>query len=51
VSLLLQLNTEVMGLAVVEIVPREDGRFEERPAPAALTSGHVTILDVYVSLL
>jgi sulfate permease, SulP family len=50
-SLLLQLNTEAMDLAVVELVPREDGRFEERPAPAALTSGHVTVLDVYGSLL
>jgi SulP family sulfate permease len=50
-SLLLQLNTEAMDLAVVELIPREDGRFEERPAPATLTSGHVTILDVYGSLL
>lgn len=48
---LLQLNTEAMDLAVVELIPREDGRFEERPAPATLTSGHVTILDVYGSLL
>ena len=50
-SLLLQLNTEAMDLKVVELIPREDGRFEERPAPAALTSAHVTILDVYGSLL
>ena len=50
-SLLLQLNTEAMDLTVVELVPREGGRFEERPAPATLTSRHVTILDVYGNLL
>jgi len=50
-SLLLQLNTEAMDLTVVELLPRDHGRFEERPAPAALTSHHVTILDVYGSLL
>ena len=50
-SLLLQLNTEAMDLTVVELVPREGGRFEERSAPAALTSHHVTVLDVYGSLL
>jgi SulP family sulfate permease len=33
------------------VAPREDGRFEERPAPAALASGHVAILEVYGSLL
>jgi len=50
-SLLLQLNTEAMDLTVVELVPRDDGQFEERPAPATLTSHHVTVLDVYGSLL
>ena len=50
-SLLLQLNQEAMDLTVVELVPRDDGRFEERPPPRTLTSGHVTILDVYGSLL
>ena len=50
-SLLLQLNQEAMDLAIVELIPRADGRFEERPPPAALTSHHVTILDVYGSLL
>jgi SulP family sulfate permease len=50
-SLLLQLNTEAMDLTVVELVPREGDHFEERPAPAVLTSRHVTILDVYGSLL
>jgi SulP family sulfate permease len=50
-SLLLQLNTEAMDLTVVELVPRDGGQFEERPAPATLTSHHVTVLDVYGSLL
>jgi SulP family sulfate permease len=40
-----------MDLAVVELVPLDDGRFEERPPPAVLTSQHVTVLDVYGSLL
>jgi SulP family sulfate permease len=50
-SLLLQLNQEAMDLVVVELVPLGDGRFEEHPPPATLTSHHVTILDVYGSLL
>jgi sulfate permease, SulP family len=50
-SLLLQLNAEAMDLAVVELIPCDDGRFEERPPPAALTSHHVTVLDVYGSLM
>jgi sulfate permease, SulP family len=50
-SLLLQLNQEAMDLAVVELTPRADGRFEEHPAPATLASEHITILDVYGSLL
>jgi SulP family sulfate permease len=50
-SLLLQLNQEAMDLAVVELIPRDDGRFEERPPPVTLTSHHVTVLDVYGSLM
>ena len=50
-SLLLQLNQGAMDLTVVELIPLDDGRFEERPSPAALKSYHVTILDVYGSLL
>jgi SulP family sulfate permease len=50
-SLLLQLNQEAMDLAVVELIPLEHGRFEERPAPPTLTSHHVTTLDVYGSLM
>ena len=33
-------------LAVVELIPLDDGRFEERPPPAVLTSQHTTVLDV-----
>jgi sulfate permease, SulP family len=36
---------------VVELIPRDDGRFEERPSPTALTSRRVTVLDVYGSLM
>jgi SulP family sulfate permease len=50
-SLLLQLNQEAMDLAVVELVPTDDGRFREHPPPATLTSFHATVLDVYGSLL
>jgi sulfate permease, SulP family len=50
-SLLLQLNQEAMDLTVVELVPRDDGLFEEHPPPAALTSHQVTVLDVHGSLL
>ena len=49
-SLLLQLNREAMDLRVVELRPLGDGRFEELPAPAALRSHAVTLLDVYGSL-
>ena len=49
-SLLLQLNRDAMDLRVVELVRREDGRVEERPAPRTLTSRGVTVLDVYGSL-
>jgi SulP family sulfate permease len=49
-SLLLQLNREAVDLRVVELKPLPDGRFEEHPAPAALTPYGVTLLDVYGSL-
>ena len=45
----LPLHAEAMDLAVVELIPRDDGRVEERPPPAVLTSHHVTVLDVYGS--
>jgi SulP family sulfate permease len=50
-SLMLQLNQGAMDLTVVELIPLDGGRFEERPSPSVLTSNHVTILDVYGSLL
>ena len=50
-SLLLQLNRGAMDLRVVELRKREDGRFEERPAPSSLPDRAVTVLDVYGSLL
>jgi SulP family sulfate permease len=49
-SLLLQLNREAMDLTVVELVARDDGRFEEQPAPRNLPSDQVIVLDVYGSL-
>ena len=50
-SLILQLNQEAMDLTVVELVPRDDGQFEEQKPPKSLTSFHITVLDVYGSLL
>jgi SulP family sulfate permease len=50
-SLLLQLNAEAMDLTVVELVPQPDGTVREQPAPATLSSNHVTALDVHGSLL
>jgi threonine dehydrogenase-like Zn-dependent dehydrogenase/anti-anti-sigma regulatory factor len=49
-SLLLQLNQSALDLKVVEIVPRDDGRYDERPAPSHLTSRAVTLIDVHGSL-
>jgi sulfate permease, SulP family len=51
ISLLLQLNQDAMDLAVVELVPVDGGRFREQKPAAALASSHITILDVYGSLL
>jgi SulP family sulfate permease len=50
VSLLLQLNQAALDLKVVELVPRDDGRFEEHPAPARAASRSVVLIDVYGSL-
>ena len=50
VSLLLQLNQEALDLRVVELVPRDDGTFAERPAAPLLESRRVALLDVYGSL-
>ena len=50
-SLLLQLNTELMDLKVVRLVPLEDGHFEEAAVPGHLESRGVVLLDVYGSML
>lgn len=49
-SLLLQLNREASDLRLVRLVPTDDGRLLERPAPATLEGGEVTMFDVYGSL-
>lgn len=50
VSLLLQLNREAIDLKVVELVPTDEHQFRQEPAPPALASHAVTVLDVYGSL-
>jgi SulP family sulfate permease len=50
ISLLLQLNQEALDLRVVQLIPLDEGGFEERPAPATLLDHSVTLLDVYGSL-
>jgi SulP family sulfate permease len=50
-SLLLQLNQEAVDLTVVRLERGHDGGLVETPAPAALPSREVTLLDVYGSLL
>jgi sulfate permease, SulP family len=47
---LLYLNQAATDIRIVELIPRPDGRFEERPPPATLPGGEVTILDVYGSV-
>jgi len=50
-SLLLQVNQEAVDLTVVRLVRGEDGTLVESPAPPALPSREVTVLDVYGSLM
>ena len=50
-SLLLQVNQEAIDLRVVELVPRPEGSYLERPAPVELRSHQVTLLLVYGSLI
>jgi SulP family sulfate permease len=45
----MQLNQEALDLRIVELVP-DGGGFSERPAPTALESDRVVLLDVYGSL-
>ncbi|GIM88683.1 SulP family inorganic anion transporter [Paractinoplanes toevensis] len=49
-SLLMQLNQEAIDLRVVELTPRENGLFVEKPARRQLESRQVVLLDVYGSL-
>jgi SulP family sulfate permease len=49
-SLLMQLNQEALDLRVVQLTPRDDGGFVERPASPRLESRTVVLLDVYGSL-
>ena len=50
-SLLLQLNADAMDLRVMALRRLPDGGIEESPAPGALASRTVVVLDVYGSLL
>ncbi len=47
---LLFLTKTGSDIAVVELVHRPDGEIEERSVPSSLTSGEVTVLDVYGNL-
>jgi SulP family sulfate permease len=49
-SLIMQLNQEAIDLRVVELTPRDDSSFVERPASPRLESRRVALLDVYGSL-
>ncbi len=51
VSLLLQLNQGIADLRVVELRRRDDGRFEEFPAPKVAPDRQVVVIDAYGSLL
>ncbi|MGA7758462.1 MAG: SulP family inorganic anion transporter [Ilumatobacteraceae bacterium] len=51
VSLLLQLNQGIADLRVVELRRRDDGRFEELPAPQVAPDRQVVVIDAYGSLL
>jgi SulP family sulfate permease len=50
-SLILQLNRDVLDLRIVELVPTGDGRLREQPPPRLLPDRQVTLLDIYGSLL
>jgi SulP family sulfate permease len=50
-SLILQLNRDVLDLRIVELIPTADGRFREQPASRLLPDRRVTLLDIYGSLL
>lgn len=50
IALLLQMNQEAIDLRIVELIPMQDGRMVEQPAPQRLASRRVTMLDIYGSL-
>ena len=50
-ALLMQLNREALDLRIVELVPTDTGSFVEKPAPQALESRRVVLLDIYGSLV
>lgn len=50
-SLILQLNRDVLDLRIVELIPTADGRLREQPASRLLPDRRVTLLDIYGSLL
>lgn len=50
-TLMQQLVRDQLDLSVVELIPLGDGRLAETTPPGKLESRHVTILDVYGSLL
>jgi sulfate permease, SulP family len=49
-SALIYLNQAATDVRVVQLVRRDDGRFEERSLPSTLPGGEVTIVDVYGSV-
>jgi SulP family sulfate permease len=49
-SALIYLNQAATDVRIVRLIPRSDGRFEERPPPETLPGGEVTILDIYGSV-
>ena len=49
-SALIYLNQSATDIRIVERVRRDDGRFEERPAPHSLRGGEVTVLNFYGSV-
>jgi SulP family sulfate permease len=50
-SLVLQLNRDSIDMRIVELEPTDDGGLRELDPPIVLHSDHVTVLDVYGSLL
>ena len=50
IALLLQMNQEAIDLRIVELIPTEDGRMVESPAPKHLESRRVMLIDIYGSL-